>query len=181
MANVKPRVPRGYRPLAAMVAVVAVVVAAGLAWHGQETAQLREQLLETPLPTPEWILATGPQPGEVLPIGDAVFPGDGPPFGPAWGNVCIQLDSALVQISPGGLFSAMRMYIDGYRVLELRPGDLFHGALPRNGTFVAYNTFGREDSVAFCLEMYLPPGTHLVMVGIPDHGLEYTWAFRTTH
>src|SRR3972149_11569903 len=103
MADARPRFPRAHRSLAAIVAVVAVVVAAGLVWHGQKTARLREQLFATPLPTPEWILAPGPRPGEALPIGDAVFTGDGPPFGPAWGNVCLQLDSTLIQISPGGL------------------------------------------------------------------------------
>src|SRR3972149_10260866 len=78
MADARPRFPRAHRSLAAIVAVVAVVVAAGLVWHGQKTARLREQLFATPLPTPEWILATGPRPGEALPIGDAVFTRDGP-------------------------------------------------------------------------------------------------------
>jgi len=83
-------------------------------------------------------------------------------------------------MSPGELFSQLRVWVDGYRVLKLGPGDLWHGPFPRNGSFVLYKSEHREDSVGYCLTMYLPPGPHLGLVRIPNYDLEYAWAFRTT-
>lgn len=180
MEWVKPRLAKTLLLGVGIVAGIAAATIAGARWQVLESVRFGEDLLASPLPLPAWILATGPRPGEILPISEAVYPPERRPFGPAAGNICVQLDSALMDMSPAQLLFEARMYVDGLRVLELRPGDLLHGPFPRNGIFDVAGGGPGSQAVNYCLAMYLQPGTHLVRIMIPDNQMEYTWAFRTT-
>ena len=160
--------------------VVATAAAAILVWMHRETARSTQALLAAPQPFPAGILATGPKPGEVLQISRAVFSSEDPVFGPAFGNICVLLNPTLIPTSPKELLSAVHLSIDRLPVIELNVGDLIHGIVPRDGVFVAYPSEHVTGAVPFCLAMYLSPGSHQVEFALPQHSLEYSWAFRTT-
>jgi len=137
----------------------------------------RDQLFDSPIPTPEWIRAIGPLPGSTLPVQEAAY-GDTFPFDPAIGTMCVQLDNALVGLPMPHSHRQVDFLVDGLPIYEPRRGFLMHGIMPKDGISLMAYSYESDSYLNTCLAMRLPPGMHWVRIKIPEKGLSYSWAFE---
>jgi hypothetical protein len=157
--------------------VVFVFCLVGYLLFRSVNAAHRDQLFDSPIPTPAWIREIGPLPGSTLPVHEAAY-GDTLPFDPALGTMCVQLDNALVGLSKPHSSKQVVFLVNGLPTYEPRPGFLMHGIVPKDGISMMAYSYESDSYFNACLVLILPPGRHWVRIDIPERGLSYSWAFE---
>jgi hypothetical protein len=145
----------------------------------------RSQLFALPKPTPAWILALGPQPGESLPVTEARFgeAGSEDPFWPGYGVICAQVDGALAELDLDQLHSKVTLNLNGFNILEIVPEWLLQGVRPFKGFIFTSDAKDTNRGLNICWRMILESGEYLASIRILQDArtnLEYSWTFQLT-
>jgi hypothetical protein len=147
-------------------------------------------LYASPDPFPEWLKATGPEPGSSLNLEDAYFGRSNDGFWPGEGNLCARVDYS--QFAFVGNEKEMLQYyshprkvklnINGNRLLIIKPFSLLGRIIGERRVLYA-SLANRDQYLILCWEYPAESGLTLAKIQIqqPDGDvLEYEWAFVLT-
>jgi hypothetical protein len=178
-----------YRRVVGLISLI-VVIALGIAVlvftsiRDHDFQMRRAALLSRPIPTPAWVQALGPVPGETVPIESAVYGvGIENRFWPGAGVICAQIDSVITNItSPDQLLSQVTIKLNEGSVQEAGAGRLRWGTQSVPGSILPSRA-KQTSSLNVCWRMILDPGEYLVELQVTqgqEPPLVYSWAFRLT-
>ncbi len=181
------RISLSYKSIWIAITIVISVIAIISLWHLKRTYDVQQEYhkaLSQPREFPDWLVATGPVPGQTLSVKDANFgeASSDDPFWPGYGVICIQIHNPEMA-TESDIQSRTTLLLNGYPVRELRFGTLMWKGSIFDGFVFASQGSDNPEVVNLCWRMILMPGEYLASIefqSTTSQVFEYSWGFHLT-